>query len=141
MSNQPSNLNWTSEYRRWITYAVLTALVCWAILWGVVWLPVNRFTLGVFFVALAGAISGTLMPAAAYLNVRFATGRSARVYRHRAIRQSLQAGVFVSIAAWLQMLRVLDMTIVLILVGVLVLLETFWLTRDQQPPPGPTPGE
>ena len=102
-------------------YIVFAAIVSWLVLWGVINLPVNSMTKVFFFSLLFFAITSTFMPAVAYLNARFGRFRSARVYRMRFVRQSIQIGVFVIVIAWLQMQRVLNLTTALILVGVFIL--------------------
>lgn len=123
----------TTQNKRWILYAVLVAIAAWLALSGIVRLAVNTLTKVLFFTALFLAVSSTLMPAVAYLNTRFGQAGHARFHRVRSIRQSIYAGLFVVAIAWLQMLRVLNLTITLILVGVFVLIETFLITRELPP--------
>ncbi len=110
-------------------YALFVAIVAWSALWGVIQLPVSSLAQVLFFAALFCAITSTLMPAIAYLNARFSSVPP-RVHRFRFIRQSSQIGLMVVIIAWLQMLRVLDWTLALIVVGVFALIETFLITRE-----------
>ena len=120
----------TTENKWWSAYAVIIAVVAWLALWGITHLPVNNLTKVLFFVALFFAVASTLMPAIAYLNARFGRASSPRIYRLRFIRQSGQIGLFVVAVAWLQMLRVLNLMIVLVLIGVFVLIETFLIAQD-----------
>ena len=83
-----------------------------------------------FFGLLFLAIVSTFMPAIAYLNARFGRFSNARIYQLRFVRQSIQIGTFVVVVAWLQMQRALTLTITLILIGVLVLSEMFFITRE-----------
>lgn len=118
-----------TDNKRWMLYALFVAVVAWSALWGVIQLPVSGLTQVFFFVALFFAIASTLMPAIAYLNARFGSV-SPRIHRFRFIRQSGQIGLMVVIIAWLQMMRVLDWTLALIVVGVFALIETFLITRE-----------
>ena len=111
-------------------YAVLTALLAWAGLWGVVQLPITDASKVIFFVLLFIAITSTTMPPVAYLNARFGQIGSQRIYRARFIRQSIWMGTFVVIAGWLQTRRMLTVTLALILLAVLALTETFLITRE-----------
>ncbi len=134
MSSNKSNLV-VRDNKRWIVYAVLAATLSWLALWGIIHVPVSGATKVFFLIALFFAVTSTLMPAIAYLNARFGGAVPARVYRLRFVRQSGQIGLFVTVVAWLQMQRVLDLTITLILIGVFALVETFLITRDT--PSGP----
>ncbi|MBN1935951.1 MAG: hypothetical protein JW934_14870 [Anaerolineae bacterium] len=118
-----------TENKRWVLYALFVAVIAWLALWSVTQLPVGGLTKVLFFVALFFAITGTLMPAIAYLNARFGSA-SPGMYRFRFIRQSGQIGFMAVIIAWLQMLRVLDWTLALIVIGVFALIETFLITRE-----------
>jgi hypothetical protein len=116
--------------KRWIWYVVFVAIVAWLALWGIIQLTVSSMTKLLFFVLLFFAVASTFMPAIAYLNARFGRFSDVRVYRVRFVRQSLQIGLFVIVIAWLQMQRVLSLTLALILVGVLILTEMFLITRE-----------
>lgn len=118
--------------KRWTLAILFTAFVSWSALWGVMQLPVGGLSKVIFFVALFGATSCTLMPAVAYLNKRFASPPPT-VYRFRVLRQSGQLGLMIVVLAWLQMLRVLDWTLTIIVIGIFALIETFLITRDPQP--------
>jgi hypothetical protein len=116
--------------RRWIWYVVFVAIVAWVGLWGILQRQITAMTKLLFFVLLFLAIVSTFMPAIAYLNARFGRFRTARVYRVRFIRQSIEIGLFVVIIAWLQVQRTLDLPVGLVLVGVLILTEMFLMTRE-----------
>lgn len=49
----------------------------------------------------------------------------------RALREALFAAFFLTTCAWLQMLRLLTLSNALLLLGVLALVEAFWLSRKQ----------
>jgi hypothetical protein len=119
-----------TEDKYWIWYVVFIAIVAWLALWGVMQLGVSSITKVLFFVLLFFAIASTFMPAIAYLNARFGRFSSLRVYRVRFVRQSIQIALLVVIVAWLQMQRMLNLSIALILIGVIILTEMFLITRE-----------
>jgi hypothetical protein len=83
-----------------------------------------------FFIALYCAVTTTVMPAVAYLNARFGRCTERRVYQSRFIRPSLWGGLYTGIVAWLQMQRVLNLMLALILIAAFALIETFLITRE-----------
>jgi hypothetical protein len=119
--------------RRWMLYVALVALISWAGLWSAVQLPINDLTKTLFFALLFICVASSMMPAVAYLNARFGRFYSQRVYYARFVRQSILAGAFVVVIAWLQMRRVLSLTLAWILLAVFVLTETFLITRETPP--------
>ena len=116
--------------KQWMFYAVTASVLSWAGLWGMIQLPVTQPTRVVFFFLLFAAVTSTTMPPIAYLNARFGRCRDQRTYQIRYIRQSVWLGLFVVIAGWLQMRRLLTTTLALIVMAVFVLTETFLLTRE-----------
>jgi hypothetical protein len=90
----------------------------------------NLLAVGAFYVALFVAVSATLLPPAAYLNVRFGRFDSRQVFRRRYLRQSMFGGLFVVLVAWMQMQHMLTWTLGLVLLAVFVLTETFLITRE-----------
>ena len=121
----PANTN-----RQWMFYVVTIGILSWAGLWGVIQLPITQPTRVIFFFLLFVAVTSTVMPPIAYLNARFGRCRKKRTYQTRYIRQSVWLGLFVVIAGWLQMRRLLTATLALILMAVFVLTETFLLSRE-----------
>jgi hypothetical protein len=119
-----------AEGKRWMPYMVLGILASWLGLWGVLRLPINATTKVLFFIALYCAVTTTVMPAAAYLNARFGRCAERRVYQARFIRQSIWVGLYTGIIAWLQMQRVLNLMLALILIAAFALIETFLITRE-----------
>jgi hypothetical protein len=119
--------------RRWMLYVALVALISWAGLWSAVQLPINDLTKTLFFALLFVSVASSMMPAVAYLNARFGRFHSQRVYYARFVRQSVLAGALVVVIAWLQMRRVLSLTLAWILLAVFVLTETFLITREMPP--------
>ena len=71
-----------------------------------------------------------MMPVVSYLNARFGKFSNVRTYGERFVRQSIWIGLFLAVTAWLQMQRALNATLALILMAVLVLIETFMITRE-----------
>ena len=122
-----------AERRGWVLYAISIAIIAWVGLWSVVMqLPVNNTSKGLFFVLLFVSITCTVMPPAAYLNARFGRPRNRRTYRMRFARQSVWFGLFVVLAAWLRMepRRMLSTTLIVILMAVFLLIETFLVMRE-----------
>ncbi len=64
-----------------------------------------------------------------YLNLRFGGENPQRVRIIRSLRESLLAGLYLSLCAWLQMTRVLNWTNALVIFGILALLESFLLVK------------
>jgi hypothetical protein len=120
----------TRPGRRWVSAAVLVALLSWTGLWGVVQLPITDLAQILFFVLLFVAIASTVMPPIAYFNARFGKAENQRTYRSRFVRQSIWLGTFAVIAAWLRTRRMLTVTLALILMAVFALTETFLITRE-----------
>ena len=116
--------------KRWMIYVILIAFASWAGLWGITYLPINGTSKSVFFVLLFSAITSTMMPVVSYLNARFGKFSNVRTYGVRFVRQSIWIGLFLAVTAWLQMQRALNATLALILMAVLVLIETFMITRE-----------
>ena len=116
--------------KRWMIYSISIALMSWAGLWSIIQSTVNVITKTLFLFLLFSAITSTIMPAAAYLNTRFGTPSSKRIYQMRFIRQSVWGGLFIVGVAWLQMQRVLGVTLGFILLSVFILIETFLITRE-----------
>jgi hypothetical protein len=121
----------TTESKRWILYISLAILVSWLGLWGLIHLAVSSTTKTLFFLLLFTGMTTTVMPAAAYLNARFGQYESRNTYRSRFVRQSIWVGACAVVGAWLQMQRVLSLTLGLILVAVFALIETFLITREK----------
>lgn len=83
-----------------------------------------------FFPLLFVALTTTFVPAAFYLNYRFARPKSQSVSNWRPIRQSGWAALFLVLCAWLQMLRALNWIIAALVLAVFSLIEVFILTRE-----------
>lgn len=79
----------------------------------------------IFLILSAGAV-----PIAAFFNQRFAAEDWFKRDKTRLARQGAWVGLFGVILLYLQLLRALNWTIVLVLAGVFILIEIFFLTRD-----------
>jgi len=113
-----------------IVVAVVIALLSWAGLAGLIFFTRAPLVARVaFFVLLFVALTTTFVPLAFYLNGRFAKPEATTDPRHP-IRQSTLAALFLVVCAWLQMIRALHWIVVALLLGVFILLETFFITRN-----------
>ena len=104
--------------------ALLVAVVGW---WGIYELtgqvpPDQPGVLPLFFALLFLAVSGTLAPAAAYLNRRFAPGATARD-PWRILRHSAWGGLCVAFCAWLQLHRAFNVGFALVVILIFVAVE------------------
>jgi hypothetical protein len=75
-------------------------------------------------------LSACTVPIAAFFNQRFASDDWFKRDKTRLAREGAWAGLFGVILLYLQLLRALNWTIVLVLAGVFILIEIFFLTRD-----------
>jgi hypothetical protein len=82
--------------------------------------------LAIMFVGLS---TGTI-PVSAYLNHRFSKPGWPERDKARLARQGAWVGFFGVLLAYLQLMRALNWTIVAVLAGVFILIETFFLTRE-----------
>lgn len=83
-----------------------------------------------FFTATFLGLSSVAIPIAAFLNQRFANEGWLERDRTRLARQGAWVGLFGLILLYLQLYRVLNWTNTLVLGGVFILIEIFFLTRD-----------
>jgi hypothetical protein len=105
--------------------ALLLAVIGWGGLFAVLlYTHPSGGTRWLFFFTLVLAVTGTLLPVIAFLNLRFSTIPPAPVI---IIRQSLWFGVYAATLAWLQIGRVLSPMIALLLALGLIIIE--WLLR------------
>jgi hypothetical protein len=70
------------------------------------------------------------VPISAYLNHRFARNGWSQRDKTRLVRQGAWVGLFGVLLAYLQLIRALNWTIAIVLAGVFVLIEVFFLTRE-----------
>jgi hypothetical protein len=82
-----------------------------------------------FFVLLFITFGAGVIPFSAYLNYRFAARRWRTQDRYRLLRHGLESGLLVVIVVYLQFIQTLDWIVAAVLVGVFMLMETFFLTR------------
>jgi hypothetical protein len=80
---------------------------------------------------LAVTLGGATIPAAAYLNHRFARPGWARHDPLRLLRQGTWVGLLGGLCGWLQKNHTFSWTIAAVVAGVFALMEAFFLTRDQ----------
>jgi hypothetical protein len=89
--------------------------------------PVSQALL---FFLLFVTVGAGIVPVSAYLNHRFAPKKWRTRDRYRLLRHGLEGGLLVVIAAYLLLIQTLDWTIRAVLIGVFILMETFFLTRN-----------
>ena len=108
------------------------ALAGWA---GIAFLVFNTlpsaFPYWLFFACLFMAVTGTALPFVRFLNARFARRRVADVPGGVLLRQSIWVAVFVTTCAWLQIPRLLNGVIMLVLAGSLAVIELFLHLRER----------
>ncbi len=75
-------------------------------------------------------ITSLTIPITTYLNYRFARPTWGATDRFRVLRQGVWVGGFVTLSAYLQLTRVLNWTVAIVLLTIFVLLELFILNRD-----------
>ncbi len=83
-----------------------------------------------FFVTTFLGLSSATIPFAVFLNQRFANEGWLERDRTRLARQGAWVGLFGLILLYLQLYRALNWTNTLVLGGVFILIEIFFLTRD-----------
>lgn len=83
-----------------------------------------------FFVLLYVAVAGTVIPLAKFLNERF-RGRYPEPPDWVSVRQGLWVGLYVATCAWLQIPRVLNLTIAFFLALSLMVIEIFLRLRER----------
>jgi len=106
--------------------AIILAVIGWA---GLVYLILETLpTLGprwLFFFLSVLALTGTSLPVAAFLNRRFPTEPPAS--RAVIVREATLVGIYFATLTWLQLGRVLNLPVVLLIAAGLALVE--WLVR------------
>jgi hypothetical protein len=83
-----------------------------------------------FFVLLQIAVTGTVLPFVRYLNVRFTPITVNLPPGGVIVRQGIWIGLFVVMCAWLQIPRILNLPIAILLAAVLVIIEAFLRSRE-----------
>ncbi len=110
--------------------ALILALVGWAGLGGVVYFSLP--TVGprwLFFFFAVLAITGTFMPLIAYLNHRFPS--KPPVGLNVILRQAIWIGIFIPTLAWLQIARVLTISLAGLLAISIVIIEILLRLRER----------
>lgn len=87
---------------------------------------VNRW---LFFVLFFGSVTAASLGPAYYLNLRFARESPHQVRLMRALREGALVGLYLTLCAWLEMIRALNWANALVILGILVLLESFLLIK------------
>ena len=85
---------------------------------------------GLLFFLIFITVGAGAIPISTYFNRRFATPRWAELDPNRLFRHGLEAGTLVTLLAYLQLIQTLDSTMIAVLIGVFILMETFFLTRS-----------
>lgn len=118
--------------RWWIVIGLLMAASGGLGLWLVVTrLWPNRTTELALLALLAMTLTGLSIPVAAYINQRFARSDWQTEDPRRLLRQGAWVGLLGALYGWLKKEDALNWTIAAVIAGVFVLLEAFFLTRDQ----------
>ncbi|MEM7032922.1 MAG: hypothetical protein AAF629_25455 [Chloroflexota bacterium] len=85
---------------------------------------------GLLFFLIFVTFSAGAVPISAYINRRFATANWAKLDPNRLFRHGLETGILITLLAYLQLIQALDSTMAAVLIGVFILMETFFLTRS-----------
>jgi len=130
-SRRSSTHDVSPEQAALIVTALLMAVTGWVGLWMLITttLP-TAFPRWMFFVFLYLAVTGTALPFVRYLNARFTRADDGSPAMGVVLRQSIWVGLFVVACAWLQIPRVLNPVIALILALSLVVIEWFLHLRE-----------
>jgi hypothetical protein len=122
--------------RWWILISIIVAVVSFSLLYYVInnfW-PNPDTVLAqpqlLFLMLIFLGVGAMTIPISAIFNHRFARAGWLERDKTRLIRQGTWVGFFTILVAYLQLLRALNWTIVAVLAGVFILIETFFLTRS-----------
>jgi amino acid transporter len=119
--------------RTWVAAGVLTTGLSLAGLWYVVTHTQPTDMMQAMFLILAAVtLIGLTVVFAAYLNHRFARSNWLRKDPLRLLREGVGVALFGVLCAWLQKENYLNLTIAAIIGAVLLLMETFFLTRGKE---------
>lgn len=83
-----------------------------------------------FFLLLQIAVTGTVVPFVRYLNVRFTPLTAELPPGGVIVRQSIWIGLFVSLCMWLQIPRVLNLPIAVLLALLFLVIEGYLRSRE-----------
>src|SRR4051812_7777056 len=84
----------------------------------------------IFFLLLQIAVTGTVLPFVRYLNVRFTPISAELPPGGVIVRQSIWVGLFVVTCSWLQIPRVLNLAMVILVAIVFIVIEVFLRSRE-----------
>ncbi len=122
--------------RWWVLSSILVAVISFFTMRYIVnhlWPDPDEILAAPQFLLLAflflGLSAGTI-PVTVYLNNRFARSGWAARDRGRLLRQGAWVGLLGVLLAYLQLIKALNWTIALVLIGVFVLIEAFFVTRE-----------
>lgn len=120
------------DHRGVLTAAVLLALGGWIGLYQLITttLPL-AFARWLFFILLFMAVTGTAIPFARFLNLRFTSGHYANPTGMIILRQSIWVGLFAVLCAWLQIPRVLNAPVAFFLGLSFVVIEVYLRLRER----------
>lgn len=111
--------------------ALFMAVAGWA---GIAYLVTNTLPRAMpywlFFLFLFVAVTGTALPFVRFLNMRFRRG-SAFVAAGVVLRQSIWVALFVTTCAWLQIPRLLNGVLAILLAASLAVIELFLRLRER----------
>ena len=85
---------------------------------------------GLLFFLIFIAFGAGAIPISAYINRRFANPGWSKADPNRLFRHGLETAILITLLAYLQLIQTLDSTMAAVLIGVFVLMETFFLTRS-----------
>jgi len=112
--------------RTFLPATAVLMLFGWAGLYAIVWYTgPNGGTRWVFFFTGMLALTGSFLPVMAYLNLRFPSAPPPTPAV--VVRQAIWTGIYIPLLLWLQMGRVLTLSLALLLLAGLILIE--WLLR------------
>lgn len=121
--------------RWWTLLSILVAVISFLALYYIVnYLWPNPDTVFaqpqlLFFMFLFLGLGAVTVPITVYFNHRFARPGWLERDKTRLLRQGAWVGFFGILLAYLQLIRALNWTIVAVLAGVFILIETFFITR------------
>lgn len=128
---------------RWVVFqAIILAVVSFSALYYIIttiWPDTSTLLslpLILVFLLLFVGLSSVTVPVTAYLNYRFAKAGWRDRDRSRLLRQGIWVGLLGVVLAYLQLIRALNLMIGFFVLAAFVLIELFFLTREE-PQPAP----
>lgn len=127
-TNQPHlNLRWLSFYA-----TIITLIGGLSIRFVLIQIYPSLISKGLLFGLIFITSTALVMPVAAYFNHRFAAEDWRIRDSGRLMRQGIEGGILMVSVAYLQLIQALDSTLLTVLVGVFVLMETFFMTHSKE---------